>query len=70
MKAPLKIISIVLFAGLVLSSCKNTAENEDALEPGAENINATDGAGDGDKGYNSPVASDNDTVTAYDGPDN
>ncbi|HYD90878.1 MAG TPA: hypothetical protein VEA37_05240 [Flavobacterium sp.] len=70
MKGLLKIVAGLLFAGLVLVSCKDKTENEDALEPGTENVNATDGASDGDKGYNSPIATDNDTITANDEPGN
>lgn len=66
----LKVVAGLLFAGLSLVSCKDKAENEDALEPGTENVNATDGAGDGDKGYNSPIATENDTIKTNDEPDN
>ena len=66
----LHIVAGLLFAGLALVSCKDQAENEDALEPGTENVNATDGAGDGDKGYNSPIATDNDTINPDNEPDN
>lgn len=68
MRLPKMFVSAI--ACLALVSCKDGAQNEDALEPGTKNVNATDGAGDGDKGYNSPVATDNDTITANDEPDN